>query len=316
MNNFAIIPDSSGDVTKSLRDRFGIEEYIRGIVYMPDGTQVFADVDWETMTPKEYYESMKGRKILYKTATPSVGEIVDVFEPVLKSGRDILSISLSSGISGTYKIVKGVADDLLKKYPERKIICIDSLRYSAAILPLIVHADMKRKEGASIEETAQYLESIKNNIHQMGSLDDLFFCVKTGRISNFKAFFGTLIGVNTLADFSNQGLSSVLGKVKGQKAALETTVEYIEKTIVNPQEQIIFVGHSNRDERAEMLAEMIRETIKPKEVIITSVGMACGASIGPGLCAAYYFGEHISDGEEKEREILNDIIKNSNKKRG
>lgn len=316
MNNFAIIPDSSSDMIKPIRDRFGVEEYIRGIVYMPDGTQTLSDMDWETMTPKEYFESMKGRKVLYKTATPPVGEVIDVFEPVLKSGRDILSISLSSGISGTYKVVQSVADDLLKKYPERKIVCVDSLRYSAAILPLLVCADAKRKEGASVEETARYLESIKNNIHQMGSLDDLFFCVKTGRISNFQAFFGTLIGVNSLADFSNKGMSAVIGKVKGQKAALETTLKYMEKTIVNPSEQIVFVAHSNREERANMLAEKIREIIKPKEVIINSIGMSCGSSIGPGLCAAYYFGEPISDGEEKERAIIDDIIKNSNKKKG
>ena len=132
MNNFAIIADSSCDMTKALRERFGVDALIRGIVYKPDGTQIYADTDWETITPEEYFRSMQGRKILYKTATPPVGEIREVFEKFLKEGRDILSISLSTGISSTLQIVQNTAYDLLKEYPDRKIICIDSLRYASA----------------------------------------------------------------------------------------------------------------------------------------------------------------------------------------
>ena len=309
MGDFVIIPDSSCDVTKELRERFGIENVIRGIVYPPDGSQMLADVDWETMTPEQYYTSMQGRKILYKTATPPIGEITDVFEPILKSGKDILSISLSSGISGTYQVVQNVAKDLLEKYPERKILCVDSLRYASAAALLGSLACEKKNSGATIEETADYLNVIKQSIHQMGPLDDLFFCVKTGRISNFQAFFGTLIGVNSFADFSNQGLPAVIGKVKGKRVALETTIRYIEETIKNPEEQIIFVAHSNREESAKLLAEKIREKFKPKDVIINPIGMSCGSSIGPGLYAAYYLGEPISDGEVNERSIMEKIVK-------
>ena len=309
MGDFVIIPDSSCDVTKELRERFGIENVIRGIVYPPDGSQMLADVDWETMTPEQYYTSMQGRKILYKTATPPIGEITDVFEPILKSGKDILSISLSSGISGTYQVVQNVAKDLLEKYPERKILCVDSLRYASAAALLVSLACEKKNSGATIEETADYLNVIKQSIHQMGPLDDLFFCVKTGRISNFQEFFGTLIGVNSFADFSNQGLPAVIGKVKGKRVALETTIRYIEETIKNPEEQIIFVAHSNREESAKLLAEKIREKFKPKDVIINPIGMSCGSSIGPGLYAAYYLGEPISDGEVNERSIMEKIVK-------
>ena len=162
MSAFEIIVDSSSDMTKSLRQRFGINHVIHGVVYPPNGSQMLADIDWETMSPEEYYKSMQGRKILYKTATPSVGETTEVFESVLKSGKDILSISLSSGISGTYQLVANVGKDLAKKYPERKIICVDSLRYSSATALLISRASEKRDSGAIIEETADYLNSIKN----------------------------------------------------------------------------------------------------------------------------------------------------------
>lgn len=315
MNSFEIIPDSSCDMTESIRKKFGINHIIRGVVYKPDGTQILADIDWKTTSPEDYYNSMKGRKVLYKTATPPMGEIIDVFEPVLKSGKDILSISLSSSISGTYNAVKNVAEDLLKKYPERKIICVDSLRYSSATALLITYACEKRDSGSSIEETAEYINELKHSIHQMGPLDDLFFCVKTGRITNFQAFFGTLIGVNSLGDFGKGGLAAVLGKVKGHQTALDITLKYIKQTIKNPEEQIIFIGHSNREKSANILAERIRESLNPKDIIINPIGMSCGASIGPGLCAAYYIGSPISDGEADERILMEKLIKENNTKK-
>ena len=315
MNSFEIIPDSSCDMTEELRKRFGVTNVIRGVVYKPDGTQTLADIDWETMTPEEYFNSMKGRKVLYKTATPPLGEIIDVFEPILKSGRDILSISLSTGISGTYTVVKNTADELLKKYPDRKIICVDSFRYSSAMAILVAKACEKRDSGATIEETADYINELKHSIHQMGPLDDLFFCVKTGRITNFQAFFGTLIGVNSMGDFGSKGMAVVLGKVKGHQLALTATVQYVAETIKNPEEQIIFIAHSNREKSAHILADKIRETLNPKDIIINSIGMSCGSSIGPGLCAAYYIGNPISDGEAVERALLEKIIKNTNNKK-
>ncbi len=315
MNSFEIIPDSSCDMTESLRKRFGISHIIRGTVYKPDGTQILSDIDWKTMTPEEYFNSMKGRKVLYKTATPPIGEVIDVFESVLASGKDILSISLSTGISGTYGVVKNAADELLKKYPERKIICVDSLRYASAMALLVSKACEKKDSGATIEETAEYINELKHSIHQMGPLDDLFFCVKTGRITNFQAFFGTLVGVNSMGDFGTKGVTAVLGKVKGHQTALNATVKYVAETIKNPEEQIIFIAHSNREKSANILAEKIRETLNPKDIIINSIGMSCGSSIGPGLCAVYYIGDPISDGNAVERDLLEKIIKNTNDKK-
>jgi DegV family protein with EDD domain len=203
---------------------------------------------------------------------------------------------------------------LKDKYPDRKIICVDSLRYSSAIALLIALASQKQAEGATIEETAEFLEKTKHHIHQIGPMDDLFFLVKTGRISNFKAFFGTLVGINPMADFNRKGMSEVLGKFKGKKAALDGVIKYMRETIIDPQNQIIFVGHSNRPQVAELLKEMIIKEFSPKEVIINGVGMSCGASIGPGLCAAYYYGKEISEDMQPEKEIINGILAEQAKK--
>lgn len=308
MHDFVIIPDTSCDLNAELRERFDIPDYIHGMLYYPDGHCEPSDLDWKQMTPEFYYNSMKGRNILYRTSTPLVGETTEVFEKYLAAGKDVLSISLSSGLSASYSQCVSVANDLREKYPERKIICVDSKRYSTSLALLVISACIKRSEGMSIEEVAAYIENERDYVHQMGPMDDLFFLVKTGRVNNFKAFFGSMIGLNLVADFNDKGMAEVLGKFKGKVTALNATVKYVEKTIVNPEEQIIFVAHTNREQAAQKLAEMIREKFNPKEIIIQPVGMACGATIGPGLCAVFYKGTKISEGLASERAIMDEII--------
>ena len=316
MSDFVIIPDASSDLNKELRERFHIPDYVRGTFYFPDGKEAFADLDWELMDPVTYYTSMSGRNVLFKTASARRGEVLSVYEKQLKAGKDILAISLSSALSGTYQVCTTIANELMEKYPERKIVVVDSLRYSTALSLLVIMASQKQAEGATLEETAAYLEQNKHRVHQIGPMDDLFFLVKTGRISNFKAFFGSLIGINPMADFNRQGLSQVLGKFKGKPNAFDAVIEYMRGTIENPQDQIIFVAHSNREQAAETLAQRVREAFSPKEIIINHVGLSCGASIGPGLCAVFYQGKEISENMEQEQALMNTIIANQKNKRG
>lgn len=317
MSNFVIIPDSSCDLTAELRKRFGVDDYLRGVLYFPDGHEEPADLDWTNFSAEEFYNSMKGKNTLYKTAYSPIGDTMKVFEKHLKNDKDILSISLSSALSGTFQSCVGVAEELRKKYPERKIICVDSTRYSTALSILVMMACKKRDEGDSIEQVAEFIEENKHRIHQMGSMDDLFFLVKTGRISNFKAFFGTLVGVNPMADFNGKGLAEVLAKFKGKATAFDATIRYMRETIEDAENQIIFVAHSNRKPQAEKLAEMIQQEFNPKEIIINDIGVSCGASIGPGLCAAFYMGKKISDDYSQEKAIMAKIesdIKNKTKR--
>lgn len=308
MPNFAIIPDTSCDLIKPLRERFGIDDYISGLVYFPDGHAEKSDLDWERYDPKWFYESMKDKKANYKTALCPAGDIIEVFERQLEQGKDILCITLSSALSGTFQTCEMVKNMLAEKYPERKIICIDSMRYSTAISLLVIEAAIKRGEGVSLEETAAYIEENKHKVHQIGPMDDLFFLCKTGRISNFKAFFGTLVGINPMADFNRQGLAQVVGKFKGKKAAFNAVIEYMKETVENPTEQIMFVAHSNRLAAAEVLRDMLIKEFSPKEVIINDVGMSCGVSVGPGLCAAFYWGKEISENMETELAIMQKIV--------
>lgn len=309
MSDYVIISDATCDFTDAMCKRFDIPDLLHGILYFPDGHSEPQDTNWKNISAEDFYHSMRNKNVMYKTAAPPLGEITEVFEKHLSAGKDILCINISTGLSSTYNDCMLVAKDLLEKYPERKILCVDSLRYSTSLGLLVMNTALQRKNGATLQEAYAYAEEEKTKIHQMGVMDDLFFLVKTGRISNFKAFFGSMVGLNLCADINDKGMADVIAKFKGKRDAFKADIEYIKRTIVNPEEQIIFVAHSNRLEAAKTLADMIEKEVKPKEVIITEVCQGCGANIGPGLCAAFYKGEPVSTGLLKEREIMADIEK-------
>lgn len=308
MNRYAILTDSSCDMDEALRRRFGIDDYVRGVLYCPDGRELRSDMDWNNgMTPESFYGAMKGRKALFRTATPVAGEVAGVFERYLREGRDILFVAMSTGLSGTLQVCKSVGDALLQRYPERSIAYVDSLRYSGSEALVLMLAARKRDEGLTLAENAAYLTQARHTVHQTGTMDDLFFLAKTGRISSFKAFFGSLAGVNPIAEINRQGMSEVLAKFKGRRAAFDATLRYMSRTILAPERQTVFVSQSARAEAAEQLAELVRREFAPKELLIRPIGTSCGASIGPGMCAVFYQGAPVTEGLEAEKRIVAEI---------
>lgn len=310
MAYFSIISDSAFDLNEELRTRFGIDAYVSSGVIFPDGHLERVDLDWNNISQDEYYGSMVDKKLVYKSAAPGAEQIKDIFRKELDKGRDILCITLSSGMSIVYNQCCIATKEILEQYPERSIRVIDSKRYSTAIALYCITASRMRSEGSSMAETADWIESHLDRVHQTGWMDDLFFLARAGRLSKGTAFMGTVIGVKPIADFNLEtGMFQVIGKARGTSRALQAVVEYIRQTIEEPKEQIIFVSNSLRNDHAHKLADLIADRIGPKEIILNSIGQACGANIGPGLVAAFYYGRPISDRLVEETDRLQQIIK-------
>ena len=307
--SFVIIPDASCALTKNLRERFHIPAYVKAKVMFPDGTEHDADLDWGEISADEYFRSMAEDKAIYKSGMGSIENSIATYEQFLKEGQDVLAVSLSSGLSGNYSLAVKACETLKEKYPDRKIFVVDSKRYSGVIAAMIAKADELKQEGKTIEEVAEWLENNKNRYHQMGPMDDLNFLCRTGRINNFKAFFGTLVGVNSLGDFNPNGLTDVFGKVKGKPKAIAATIEYVKRTIEEPENQIVFIAHSYRAETAEELRCRVEEELHPKEIIMARIDMSCGANVGPGMAAIFYYGKEISPDLAEEKKIMEEITK-------
>ena len=305
---FALVTDFGCALTADLRARFGIDDYVNGNVTYPDGHTVKSDLDWKSMTPDQYFNSFKDKKFILKTSCPNVDEIYNMFVPFAKEGRDVLMVTISHALSGTYNFALKAAEKLVADYPNVKARVVDSLRYSTAQGMLLSYASKMREEGKSCDEVADWLEENKYCFHQIGIMDDLFFLARNGRVNKAAALMGTLVGVEPMADFSSNGLCSVVGKGKGKKKSLDAAVSYLQKLAIDPKNQILFLAHSLRDQEAAYFKKVLEERVGPKEVIMSSVDMFCGANIGPGLVAVFFYGQKISEDLSEEKKVLAECL--------
>lgn len=307
MRKYVIIADSTCDLSEQFQTRYDIE-ILQGHIHLPNKEEILSFQKWETMSRDQFYADLKNAPDDFSTSPPNVSEFEAAFEKHLSEGSDILCLTISSGISGAYNFAMRAKTLAQEKYPDGKIHCVDTMRFGPGFGLMAIHAAILRDEGKSLEEVVDYLENNKNRYHQAGWLDDLSFVAKKGRLTHAKAFFGTLVGVKPLGEFDYNGLTTVIGKVKGAKTAYSVLLSYIENTIQNPEEQIIFIAHTNRYANAVKYQELIEQRFHPKAIYINDVFPSCGINIGPGLMAAYYLGTPISSDLSVEKHLIETAV--------
>ena len=308
MAEYVIIADSCMDLSKEQRKEFGIEFPILGSICYPDGSDRLVDVDWETISYEEFYRRLE-KKESFKTGVPNPFETTKRVEEYFQAGKDVLAITLSGGMSGTYNVFLTVKKELEEKYPNRHFYVVDSRRYSAGIDILCVVASMNREKGMSIEENFKYLEEKKLSIHQIGILDNLFFLHRSGRISKTKAFFGTMAGVKPMADFSNEtGMPAVLGNARGYKSSYKVCEEFIRELATQEEPQVAVVTQSVREEQAKEFENITRKVLPNAKILTVRMGQGNGVNVGPGLAAVFFGKEPVSKDCSRERELMAKIL--------
>ena len=296
MKKFIIITDSCSDLEKELRDQYDIE-YIPN-TYSFDGRSVVADLDWKEVSVKEFYDLMRnGTRIL--TSQVTANQYREVFEKAIKEGYDILSISCSSALSSGVKASYLIRDELLEKYPEAKIICIDSLMSCSGLGLLCISASKLRSEGKTIEEVASWVEENKLFMHQEAVADKLIYLKRAGRVSAASAFFGGFLNIKPIIISDVRGRNAAVEKVKGKKASFIRLCERIKERITNVDYQQVVIGHADCLEDALELKELILEKVDSSlNVRISYIGPMVGASVGPGTMGVYFYGtEETYDSE-------------------
>lgn len=310
---FVILPDSTCDLHAETRKKYDIE-VVFGHVSYPNGMEEIAMLDWnecsllKTHTGEEFFAELSKKPNGFTSAPPNIQEFYNAFEKYVKEGYGILSMSISAGMSGTFNFALKAREMIMQKYENAQIECFDSARFGPGYGLMAIYASNLRKEGKSLTEVKEILEQNKNRFHQMGWLDDLSFVAKKGRLSHAKAFMGKLIGIKPLGEFDHNGLTTVIGKAKGEKTAYQAMLTYMEKTIEDAENQIIVVAHTNRRVQAERYLQLIKEKFNPKEIFLNDVYPSCGINVGPGLVAAYYIGKPTSKDLVEEKGLMTSIL--------
>lgn len=307
MKKYVIIPDVTCDLSSELRQHFGLEEYVPGHVHIDD-RELKTTLDWSLIDRKEFYKLLLDKKVEVSSAAASPDEYFAIFEKYAKLGYDIVSMSISSKISGTYNIACGAAKRLTEAYPDCRVECINTLRMSGSFGLLVAYALELQKDGADIDTVVNWLNENRHRVHQMGPIDDMTFISRRGKVSAGKAFMGNLVGVKPMGDSNRDGYVTVLGKVKGIPKALDATVGYIERIAEDISSQYIFIMHSDRERYALELKEKIEARFSTKGVFVSDVFDACGTNIGPGMISVYFLGAPISEDCAVEKEAFASVI--------
>lgn len=308
MDKYIIIADVVCDLSKEIRQHFGIDVYSGGYIHFSDGRNFKTSLNWEDISRDEFYKTLSHKKIEVSTSPLSPDEYALLFEKYIEEGYKVLSMSVSSKISSTYSVTVKAAQMVRSKYENAEIYCFDSAKMSGALGLLVCYAHALKNRGKSMDEVIGWLEANKYNVHQMGPIDDLMFIARRGRISMGKAIMGSFAGVKPMGDCNHDGYVSVLTKVKGIKKALETTVEYIRDTAVNIEEQFIIISHSDRETYANTLKSLIETELNPASIFVSDVYAASGANVGPGMIGVYYLGKETSDDLSAEKGAMDRVL--------
>lgn len=284
MSEFIIITDSSADLPASVACDMGVtviplEVNIDGI-----GCKYNDEIDI-----KEFYGWLRDKKGA-KTSAINLDRFTEVFEGFVKEGKDVIYIGFSSGLSATFMAAKNAAEELSEKYPDRKIIAVDSLCASLGQGLLVKHAVDKKNAGASIEEVAQFVEENRLNLCHWFTVEDLFFLKRGGRVSAATAVMGTVLQIKPVMHVDDAGKLINVEKARGRAASINSLFAKMKETAIDPEKQTIYISHGDCYDDAKKLADMITAEFGITDILISEVGPVIGAHSGPGTLALFFLG--------------------------
>ena len=285
--NYVFMTDSDSDLPFHLKEKYDIP-----VVYMPyalNGKEYFDDLG-QTLDHKSYYDAMRNGA---NPVTSALNEAayIDYFEPVLKSGKDLLFVAFSSKLSCTLQAAGTAREELLKKYPDRKITIVDTLSISGPMALLVLKAHEMYRAGKSMEEVASWLENNKLRCQAYFTVDDLKYLKRGGRISGAAAVVGTMLDLKPIIVEASDGSLQAGEKVRGRKKALAYIVDAMMKAEPDPAESPIIVLNADAPEDAERVKASVEQKLPGATVLIEHVGPVIGAHAGPGTVALCFLGK-------------------------
>ncbi|MGN0550619.1 MAG: DegV family protein [Acutalibacteraceae bacterium] len=287
MNDYVIVTDSCADLSPKLIKEMQIE--VIPLCFSITDKTYHNYPDHREMDITEFYNSMRAGN-MSTTAQLNPSDITDALTPILESGRDVLYIVFSSGLSGTYQSACLAAEELYESFPDRKVIVVDSLAASMGQGLLVWHAVQKKKDGMSIEEVAKWVEENRDNLCHWFTVDDLHHLKRGGRVSAAAAIIGSALGIKPVLHVDNEGHLIPVKKVRGRRQSLDALVEMMEQSAIFPKEQTVFISHGDSLDDAKYVEKQVKEKLKVKNVKINYIGPVIGSHSGPGTIALFFIG--------------------------
>ena len=288
MSEYVLFTDSNTDLPADLVQQLDLS--VIPMLFEMDGKSYYNYPDNHEMDPKEFYAALRGGKVC-TTSQVSPSRFDEIFSPVLESGRDILYLCFSSGLSGTYNTSRLAVEELREKFPDRKIRTVDTLAASMGQGLLVYLAAKKRQEGMGLDELGDWVEENRLKLCHWFTVDDLMFLKRGGRVSGAAAVMGTMLGIKPGLHVDDEGHLIPMEKVRGRRASLDALVKHMQATAIQPAEQTVFISHGDCQADCDYVAQQLREKLGVKEIVTSYIGPVIGAHSGPGTVALFFVGE-------------------------
>ncbi len=287
--DFEIFADSSANLTEEMIAEGNIK--VISYVCMCDGREVVCYKNGRAFSDdaREFYDAM-GRGAAVSTSLITCERLEEEFERVLKSGRDVLMITISSQVSGTHHQAELAARSLKEKYPERRIYIVDSANSGFGEGMLAVNAARLRAMGEDIETCRKWLENNKFRLNSYFTVADLKYLKRGGRISGAVAIAGTILNIKPILKADGNGRISMCGKVRGRKKSVAELADCYRAYAVFPEAKTVAISHCGCREEADALADMVRE-MGAEDITIEYFDIVSGAHVGPGSLGIFFTGK-------------------------
>ena len=286
MKDYAIITDSGCDLSKEMVEELGVD--VVPMKLLLDGVDYRHYHDFRELSMETFFSKLREGHI-GQTSCVSTGDIMEAMIDKVKKGLDVLYLSFSSGMSGSYNSAVLAANNVKEEYPEANIEVIDTKAGSVGLGMLTYLASKRKALGESLSQVAKYVVDNCQNICHYFMVEDLKFIHKTGRISTIGMIAGTAIGVKPIFKLSEEGKVALDAKVRGTKSALRTMAEKVVSKCTDASK--MFICHVDAKDNAESLASKIKETYPGADIEVGPCGPIIGNNTGPGAVAVIFYGD-------------------------
>lgn len=285
---FVISTDSGCDLSIELCKEKGIIPLFMNYI---DGENAVVDTMQQADIVK-FYKRMEDEAKMFKTSAVNIQEAYDFLKSLLEYNKPIIHISLGSGISGTYNNFVAAKEMLDEKHPGNEIYLIDSTSASLGYGILVLEAAKMRDEGKNIIEVKEYLESVKRGINPYFTTNTLTYLARGGRVTKIASIFGNVLSIKPILRLDFDGHLLVHTKGHGKTNTYKKMLEAIKEQVENPENQTLYVSHSNAIESAVEFAEMVKKELGFKDIFYSYIGSIIGSHTGPGLIAVFFYGKN------------------------
>ncbi|WP_024613989.1 DegV family protein [Clostridium sp. Ade.TY] len=281
-----VVTDSTSYIPKNIREELGIEVISLSVIF--DG-QGYRELD---LTNEEFFKRMDESGEIPTSSQPTVSEVKETFENIIKQGDKVVGIFISSDMSGTYQSAKMIKDMILEEYENAEIEILDSRSNCMQMGYAVIEAAKAAKSGADISEVVAKAENVIENSRFLFIPETLKYLKKGGRIGGAAALFGTILKIVPILTVVD-GKTTVFEKVRTRKKAINTMINQMFEDIEEKEIGGITVHHINCIEDGNKLKNEIQDKLKEKgieiNIIVQSIGPIIGLHVGPGSIGIAYY---------------------------